>query len=276
MKILITGASSYVGASIYSTLKEKYSVIGTYNSHKLFPELEILDITDKRKPLKKVSTKKPDVIIHVAANASGGWCEKNPELAVAINQQGTRHIVDSANAIESKVIFISSFAIADTDSLYGRTKIAGEQYVKEVEAGYVILRPSLIVGLSPNTTNDRPFNRLLRNITEGTPAVYDTSWRFQPTWLRHLDEVIEEILEREIINETIPVSVPELKTRYEIANDLLPKFGIKATPENKHDSTPTFSEKLNKLKELKLPQYSYSQMISGIITEIKGYLKGLK
>src|SRR3989344_4062293 len=269
MKILITGASSYVGASIYSTLKEKYSVTGTYNSHKLFPELELLDITDNGRVMKKVSAKKPDVIIHAAANASGGWCEKNPELAVAINQQGTRHIVDSANAIDSKVIFISSFAVADTASLYGRTKIASEQYVKEVEAGYVILRPSLIIGLSPNTTNDRPFNRMLRNITEGTPAVYDTSWKFQPTWLRHLDGVILGILEQEIINETIPVSVPELKTRYEIANDLPPKFGIKAKPENKHDDTPTFSEKLNKLKELKLPQYSYIQMIAGIITEIK-------
>jgi len=276
MKILITGASSYVGASIYSTLKEKYSVTGTYNSHKLFPELELLDITDNGRVMKKVSAKKPDVIIHAAANASGGWCEKNPELAVAINQQGTRHIVDSANAIDSKVIFISSFAVADTASLYGRTKIASEQYVKEVEAGYVILRPSLIIGLSPNTTNDRPFNRMLRNITEGTPAVYDTSWKFQPTWLRHLDGVILGILEQEIINETIPVSVPELKTRYEIANDLPPKFGIKAKPENKHDDTPTFSEKLNKLKELKLPQYSYIQMIAGIITEIKGYLNDLK
>jgi len=276
MKILITGASSYVGASIYSTLKEKYSVTGTYNSHKLFPELELLDITDNGRVMKKVSAKKPDVIIHAAANASGGWCEKNPELAVAINQQGTRHIVDSANAIDSKVIFISSFAVADTASLYGRTKIASEQYVKEVEAGYVILRPSLIIGLSPNTTNDRPFNRMLRNITEGTPAVYDTSWKFQPTWLRHLDGVILGILEQEIINKTIPVSVPELKTRYEIANDLPPKFGIKAKPENKHDDTPTFSEKLNKLKELKLPQYSYIQMIAGIITEIKGYLNDLK
>ena len=276
MKILITGASSYVGASIYSTLKEKYSVTGTYNSHKLFPELELLDITDNGRVMKKVSAKKPDVIIHAAANASGGWGEKNPELAVAINQQGTRHIVDSANAIDSKVIFISSFAVADTASLYGRTKIASEQYVKEVEAGYVILRPSLIIGLSPNTTNDRPFNRMLRNITEGTPAVYDTSWKFQPTWLRHLDGVILGILEQEIINKTIPVSVPELKTRYEIANDLPPKFGIKAKPENKHDDTPTFSEKLNKLKELKLPQYSYIQMIAGIITEIKGYLNDLK
>src|SRR3989344_7132246 len=99
MKILITGASSYVGASIYARLKEKYSVVGTYNSNKLFPEFEFLDITDKQGVMDFVLTKKPDMIIHVAANASGSWCEKTPEQAIKINQQGTKYIVDSANAV---------------------------------------------------------------------------------------------------------------------------------------------------------------------------------
>lgn len=273
MKVLITGASSYVGASIYDRLRDKYSVVGTYNSHKLFPALEFLDITDKQGVTDFVLAKKPDVIIHVAANANGSWCEKNPEQAIAINQHGTKHIVDSANAVNSKIILISSFAAVNTNSLYGRTKIASEQYVKETKAGYVILRPSLILGLSPNTINDRPFNRFLRNIVDDVPAIYDTSWRFQPTWLRHLDEVIEEILKRGIINETIPVSVPELKSRYEIARDILPKFNVNVIPEDKHDPTPTFSEKLNKLKELKLPQYTYTEMITGIVQEIKDFLK---
>ena len=273
MNILITGASSYVGASIYSRLKDKYSLVGTYHSHKLFSELESLDITNQRSVKDFILAKKPDVIIHVAANASGSWCEKNPELAIAINQSGTKYIVDSANAVNSKVILISSFAVANTDSLYGRTKIASEQYVKEVKAGYVILRPSLIVGFSPNTVNDRPFNRFLRNITEGIPAVYDTSWKFQPTWLRHLEEVIEAILEQGIINETIPVSVPELKNKYEIAKDILPQFNIDVSPEDKHDPTPTFSETLDKLEELKLPKYTYNEMIQGIVQEIKDYLK---
>ena len=270
---MITGASSYVGASIYARLKEKYSVVGTYNSHKLFPELEFLDITAKPRVMDFILTKKPDVIIHVAANASGTWCDKNPKQAIAINQKGTRYIVDSANKIHSKLIFISSCAVVNTNSVYGRTKIASEQYVKEVKAGYIILRPSLIIGFSPNTTNDRPFNRFLKNIVDGVPAVYDTSWKFQPTWLRHLCEVIEEILKKEIINHIIPVSVPVLKTRYDVASDILPKFNITVTPENKHDTTPTFSGQLNKLSELKLPQYSYDEMVIGIIQEIRDYLK---
>jgi len=276
MRVLITGASSYVGASIYSRLKQRYHVVGTYHSNKMFPELEFLDITDKKSVMAFVLDKKPDAIIHVAANASGSWCEKNPKLAIAINQNGTRHIVDAANAVNARVILISSFAVTNTDSLYGRTKIASEKYVQEAKAGHAIIRPSLIIGFSPNTTNDRPFNRFLRNITDGVPAVYDTSWRFQPTWLRHLDEVIEIVLERGIINETIPVSVPELKTRYEIAEDILSKFDIDVLPEDKNDPTPTFSERLNKLEELGLPQYTYDEMIKGITQEIKDHVKNKK
>src|SRR3989344_3957004 len=276
MNILITGASSYVGASIYSRLKDKYYVVGTYHSHQLFPELEYLDITNQKNVRDFVLVTKPNVIIHVAANASGSWCDQNPEHAIAINHSGTKYIVDAANAVNSKVILISSFAVANTESLYGRTKIVSEQYVKEVKAGYIILRPSLIVGFSPNTTNDRPFNRFLRNIVEGTPAVYDTSWKFQPTWLRHLDAVIEEIIERGITNEIIPISVPELTTRSDLAKDILSQFNITVYAEDKHDSTPTFSEDLKKLKDLKLPEYTYSEMVGGIVEEIKEYLQKRK
>lgn len=275
MKILVTGASSYAGAAIYQALKSNFDVVGTYNSNQLFPELQLLDIADKEKVRGLVSLVKPDVIVHAAANASASWCEKNPELAVAINQEGTRNIVEAANELESRVIFISSMAVA-SDSLYGRTKVKSEEYVKQTRAGYVILRPSLIIGLSPNTENDRPFNRLLKNITENTPAVYDTSWKFQPTWLRHLNEVVEETIRRQISGEIIPVSVPELKTRFDIARDLLSDFGIKAVPEDKQSTEPVLLDDLIKLRSLHLPVYSYKEMIEGIKAEIRDYLNSLK
>ena len=273
MTILVTGASSYVGAKIYADLRKKFNIVGTFYSNKLFPELEFLDITDKIAVENFIEKIRPDIIVHVAANASGSWCEENTEQAIAINQEGTRNIVAAANNSGSKIIFISSLAIIDTKSLYSKTKIEGENFVKKTRAGYVILRPSLIVGLSPNTANDRPFNRLLKNITEKTPAIYDTSWKFQPTWLKHISEVIENIIERNISNEIIPISVPETKTRFDIAKDILSEFDVKVLPEDKKDRTPSFSNDLKKLKELELPFYTYDQMIKGIKEEIHNYLK---
>ena len=273
MNILITGASSYVGAKIYSDLKTKHNIVGTYFNNKLFPELEPLDIRQIDDVKRIFENKKPDIVIHVAANPSAAWCKDNPDEARAINLIGTKNIVETANIIDAKVIYISSMATMDENSLYGKMKVEGEEIVKTAKNGYAILRPSLIIGLSPNTTNDRPFNRLLKNITEHTPAVYDNSWNFQPTWLNHISQAIEIIIDNNITNEVIPICVPEIITRFDIARDILSDFGINVISEDKNDASPTLTDDQNKLRELNLPIYSYEQMIHGIKNDIKKYLE---
>jgi dTDP-4-dehydrorhamnose reductase len=269
MKVLITGASSYVGARIYFDLKKKFDVVGTYHKTRLFKEFVSLDITNRDKVIQTVKMLKPEVIVHVVANPSAKWCEENPELAAQINEGGTKNIVDAANLIKAKVIYISSLAAVSQTGIYAKTKLAGEELVKNVKNGFVILRPSLIIGLSPNTTNDRLFNRILKNIDEKVPAIYDTSWKFRPSWLGHISEVIKIIIEKDIKNEIIPITVRELKSRFDVANDILSQFGISVKPKNDNDKTPVIAVYQNKLKELNLPEYTYPEIISKITDEIK-------
>ena len=274
MGILITGASSYVGARIYSDLGNKFDVRGTYLKNRLFQELEQLDITKKEYVDKIVGRLKPEIIIHAAAIPSASWCEKNPDLAKQINIQGTKNVINAAKDVEAKIIYISSFAAINPSSLYGETKLDSEKHVKQSGLDFVIFRPCLIIGQSPNTTNDRPHNRLLKNITEKTPPVYDSSWKFQPTWLGHLSECIDLVIERGIKNEVIPLAVPELKSRYDIAKDILSNFNIIAIPEDKKKNPiPVLGEELSKLIDLNLPQYSYEEIIIKVVNEIKDYLK---
>jgi len=269
MKILIIGASSYVGARIYSDLKNKFNVTGTYNKNKLFKELIRLDITNSKEVIEIIKKIKPEMIIHVAANPYANWCEQNQELAKDINENGTKYIVEAANLINAKIIFISSDRATVPINVYGKTKLASENYVKNTKKGFVILRPSLIIGLSPNTTNDRTFNKILKNITEKTPAIYDTSWKFQPTYLGHISEIIELIIKNNINKEIIPISAPELKTRFDIAKDILSKFNIEVISVDNKDKSPVVIGKQDKLKELGLPVYSYSEIIDKILKEIK-------
>ncbi len=269
MKILLTGASSYVGARLYIDLKDEHEVIGTYNTNKLFFEFIKMDITNASEVLSVVREHRPEIIVHVAAIPSIKWCEENPELAVKINEEGTKNVVDAANDIKAKVIYISSTAAIDPNNLYGRTKLAGEELTKLAKAGYVILRPSMIFGYSPNTTNDRPFNRILKNLYEKTPAVYDTSWKFRPTWVGHISEVVKTAIEKGIINQTINITVPELKSRYEIARDILIQFGIEVIPRDEGDTSSARNVDISMLKELALPQYTYSEIIAKIVDEIK-------
>jgi len=270
MKILLIGASSYLGARLYFDLKSRFEVKGTFSSHQLSKELIQLDITSKPDIERIIFEFKPEIIIHVANNASAKWCDANPEKAVLLNQTASQYLVDSANNVGSKIIYISTMGAINPINLYGKTKLASENIIKTAKNGYLILRPSLILGYSPNITNDRPFNRLLKNLDEKTLAIYDTSWKFQPTFIGHISEVIESAINQKIINQSIVIAVPEMKSRFETAYDILTPFGITVTPVDEKDSTfEIFEDDLSELKELNLPKLSYDQMIKKIIEEIR-------
>lgn len=67
MKILVTGASGYVGASIFTNLSKHYELIGIFQKNKLFNELIELDITNKEAVVQAFLTIRPELTIHAAA-----------------------------------------------------------------------------------------------------------------------------------------------------------------------------------------------------------------
>lgn len=269
MKILLTGASSYVGARLYFDLSKSHDVTGTYSANPLSSKFVSLDVTSKEEVQRVLTDVKPDIVIHAANNPNAKWCEANPDRARLVNQESTQQIVNAAKTIGSKIIYISSFSARDISTVYGKTKFESELIVKHSDSEYLILRPSLILGYSPNTMNDRPFNRLLRNLEHKTPAIYDTSWKFQPTYVGHIIEVINMAIAKNIWNHTIGIAVAELKSRYDIAKDILTPFGITVTPKDDNDVTSVTTDDLSKLASLHLPEYTYTQIIAKIIEEIK-------
>ncbi|MEK9151672.1 MAG: sugar nucleotide-binding protein [Patescibacteria group bacterium] len=269
MKILLLGASSYVGARLYVDLKKDFEVTGTYSSNRLSDVFVRVDITRTDEVHMIIEKTRPDVIIHAANNASSTWCEKNEEKARELNELSTRYIVDAANEIQAKVIYISSFAALQPMNVYSETKRHSEEIVKMTQAGWIILQPSLILGYSPNTSNDRPFNRLLRNLDGTKKAEYDTSWKFQPTWIGHISEVIKIVLDRNIKNEIIPIASVDLVSRYDVARDILSPFDIPVSPIDTHDRTATMETRLVKLTELNLPVHTYQEVVDLIVKEIR-------
>ncbi len=269
MDILITGASSYLGARLYFDLREGYSVTGTYAHNRLADAFVRLDTTDAGSVRDVITARKPSVIIHAAANANARWCEANPREAMLLNAQSTGFITDAADMTGALVILISSFAALAPGNVYGRSKAESERLVRSARGGYLILRPSLILGYSPNTVNDRPFNRLLRNLDDGVPAVYDSSWKFSPTYIGHVSAVIRDLIGKRIRDITVPVAVPHLTTRFETARDILSPFGIPVTPADNHDATPVLAYDPSVNAARHLPEMTYGEMITRIIAEIR-------
>ena len=269
-KLLVVGASGYVGARVERDLSGVFSVTGTCNSKQLNDKQVKLDIRDINATFELFDRVRPDVVVHAAALASSSECNNNPELARAINVDGTINLVRAANKVGARFIFISAATVKLNSTQYEKTKAEAEEIVRSEAPAFDIVQPLVVFGISPNIWTKKPSNQIFNNVNGEGAAKYDNSWRFQPTWINDISAVVRFLIEHNIDGETVPVAVSDggLKTNFEIARDILSNFGIKPEPVSS-SSRPDFPMDLGRMKKLSMPMHTYSQMIEGIVAELK-------
>lgn len=126
-----------------------------------------------------------------------------------------------------------------------------------------------MVGFSPNTTNPRPFNRILKCLNEKTVSEFDMSWKLQSSYVGHLAQAIDKAIGESIWNKTIPIFINEIVTQYQIAKDILEPFGVTIKEVNQHMDTPLSPENLTDMNSLGLKPNTYKEMVKLSIEEIK-------
>lgn len=145
MRILITGASGFIGKNLLTYLEGLYNtVVGT-------------DFENDVRFLKAVNIGiKPDVVIHCAAQTSVVKSMKEPLIDATTNIMGTINLLQAFP--KSKFIYLSTSAVygegvehkedgkTNPMSAYAVSKLAGEQYVKLFAKNYIILRLANVVG----------------------------------------------------------------------------------------------------------------------------------
>jgi dTDP-4-dehydrorhamnose reductase len=151
VKVLITGATGQVGRSLVKTAPDSAQCLPV--SHK------DLDIADGDAVLAHVRAQAPEVIINAAAHTAVDRAESEPELAQRVNAAGPRHLAAAAREVGARLIHISTDFVFDGKasspyapeaataplSVYGRTKLAGEQAVLEtLPARSVIVRTAWV------------------------------------------------------------------------------------------------------------------------------------
>jgi dTDP-4-dehydrorhamnose reductase len=224
LKILITGASGYVGSRIYKDLKDAgFNVVGTFNSTKLFDELVKIDLTDSQQVKDLIAEVNPQIIIHTAADAHTNTCEQYPDYAQKINTEATKYLVDEAKLHAIRFIHLSTFACfnENASSVYAKTKIQAEKLVESLE-DYVIIRLSMVVGLSPNRTSKNFYNDLLQACKADITFEADSSWQFEMSYLGNVVNLMKQIISKHEIKQVmIPYADEGLTSKYNIAKDLL-------------------------------------------------------
>lgn len=154
MKVLITGANGQLGTDVVSLFRE--------SGHRVFVcDRDTLDIRDSSACETVVEEFRPDVVIHCAAYTAVDRAEEEVEAAYNVNAAGTRNLVVACERIKAKFCYISTDYVFDgtsetpyheydntnPQSIYGKSKLAGEVLVQSLSTRYFIVRTSWVYGI---------------------------------------------------------------------------------------------------------------------------------
>lgn len=165
MKLLITGGKGQLGCQLKSIIERKGCDIGNIDHSYIESECRFigsdeLDITKYSEVISYVDSFKPDAIINYAAYTNVDDCEKNKDKAFKVNAIGPRNLSIACEKNDIKLLHVSTdyifngegkepfkeYDIPEPSSVYGKTKLLGEQYVRENCSRYFIVRTAWLYG----------------------------------------------------------------------------------------------------------------------------------
>lgn len=155
MKVIVTGAKGQLGTDLVQLLKDlpDYDVYGFGRDE--------LDITNLNQVQKLFAEIKPDLVIHAAAYTKVDLAESEMDTAFKVNAIGTRNVAIATESAKSRLVYVSTdyvfngeatkplneFEQTSPVSVYGKSKLAGEQFVREFHSKYFIVRTSWVYGI---------------------------------------------------------------------------------------------------------------------------------
>ncbi len=199
--LLIIGHKGMLGSDLLEMSKDKYNVIGLDSSD--------LDITDLDAVNIKLNEIKPDFIVNCAAYTNVDGCEENQDIAYTVNGVGVRNLaISSSNLLtKPKIVHISTDYVFDGEgivdlkeydlvnplSIYGKSKLMGEEMLKSFYDKYFILRTQWLYGKNGNNF----VKTMLKLASERDSLMVVDDQIGCPTYTKDLCEAILEVIETE-------------------------------------------------------------------------------
>ncbi|HYX83062.1 MAG TPA: dTDP-4-dehydrorhamnose reductase [Gemmatimonadales bacterium] len=153
MRVLLVGAGGLVGTAVQAAAPSTIQVVPLRHAD--------LSIEDAPAVVRAVARERPDWIINCAAYTAVDRAEAEPELAQRVNAVGPANLARAARDVGAHLLHLSSDYVFDGTagrpyreddavaplSVYGRTKLAGEQAIREsLPDAHLIVRSQWLFG----------------------------------------------------------------------------------------------------------------------------------
>ena len=195
MKIIVTGATGYIGSRIAGQLRQDGHVV-----YKL--SRDVADISDFASVRKFFDGIRPEIVVHAAAVSDIKACDNDREKAAKANITGTKCIASSCAVFGVRLVYLSTdqvynyfenvplyeYVRPNPTNFYGITKLEGEHAVQATVTMHHILRLSWQFGAheqglpyrggiyesAVNALKDKATIQLSKGGTRHLTWVYDT------------------------------------------------------------------------------------------------------
>lgn len=198
MKVLITGAGGQLGSALQTVLSDREVVALTR------AELDITDFDDVRSA---VAAYRPNVVINCAAYTAVDLAESDEAGAFKLNADGPRNLAVITAELNIALVQVSTDYVFDgtgnrpyhendqtnPQSVYGRSKLAGEQFVASLNPRHFIARTAWLYHHEPANAKNFPKTMLAQSHRASVKVVNDQYG--SPTYAPHLAEAIARLIE---------------------------------------------------------------------------------
>lgn len=206
MKIAIIGANGQLGSDLCYELGSEDLVPLTHSN---------IEITDMASVKQAFARHRPDVVINTAAFHRVDDCEANEDTAYLVNTLGARNVAVVAQELGAKLVYLSTdyvfggefephttpYTEFDTPvplSIYGKSKLAGEDFVRNLSIKHFIIRTSGLFGVAGSSGKGGNFvETILRLAKERDTLRIVNDQLFSPTYTKDLSKKIAQLIDTE-------------------------------------------------------------------------------